>query len=118
MVELEAPSISSLAREIGTSAFVAESVPFVLGCLPFLPQLGFLPLLKEVISCGGDTDTNASLVGQICGAAVGRSGLPRAEVEAVETLEGTAELVKRFSAFAAECASRQSADASTTFWRV
>jgi len=32
--------------------------------------------LIELIACGGDTDTNASMAGQVAGALIGRARLP------------------------------------------
>ena len=39
-------------------------------------ELGFAGMLEQVIAAGGDTDTNASLAGQLAGASLGLHGLP------------------------------------------
>eukprot|EP00035_Acanthoeca_spectabilis_P037814 m.47602 g.47602 ORF g.47602 m.47602 type:complete len:530 (+) comp8873_c0_seq1:96-1685(+) len=68
---------------------------------PYQPQIGYLRIgfmeafrhlhagtpfkvaLRETLEGGGDTDTNAAIVGGLLGAACGRTGLPQDMVEAV-----------------------------------
>jgi ADP-ribosyl-[dinitrogen reductase] hydrolase len=68
--------IEACGKQFGTNAYVAESVPFALAAATLIPIHGFEDVLKTVIECGGDTDTNASIVGQIGGAALGLNHLP------------------------------------------
>jgi ADP-ribosylglycohydrolase len=53
-----------------------ESVPLALFAADRFGLLGFQEMLEQVIAAGGDTDTNASLAGQVAGTAVGFGGLP------------------------------------------
>ncbi len=65
-----------IASRFGCSGYVAESVPLALCGASRIRSLDFRTLLIELIACGGDTDTNASMAGQIAGALIGRARLP------------------------------------------
>ncbi len=67
-------SLQEVASLHGNSGYVAESVPFAL-CAAQRPG-SFEAVVKEIVSSGGDTDTNASMFGQIVGARRGLKGLP------------------------------------------
>jgi ADP-ribosyl-[dinitrogen reductase] hydrolase len=69
------PTIAEVAR-LGTSGYVVDSVPFALFCAAQAPRLGFGPMLAAIMQAGGDTDTNASLAGQVVGALLGVAQLP------------------------------------------
>jgi ADP-ribosylglycohydrolase len=70
------PTITDVAR-LGTSGYVVDSVPFALFCASQVPRIGLRAMLAATIAAGGDTDTNASLAGQVAGALLGRQGLPK-----------------------------------------
>jgi ADP-ribosyl-[dinitrogen reductase] hydrolase len=70
-------SLAAVARRYGASGYVVESVPLALLAARRVAGLGFAGMLEEVIAAGGDTDTNASIAGQVAGAALGLSGLPQ-----------------------------------------
>jgi ADP-ribosylglycohydrolase len=65
-----------IARRFGSSGYVAESVPLALRGAKRIRSLDFKTVLMELIACGGDTDTNASIAGQVAGALIGRGRLP------------------------------------------
>jgi ADP-ribosylglycohydrolase len=69
------PTIADVAR-LGTSGYVVNSVPFALFCAAQAPRLGLRQMLEATIAAGGDTDTNASLAGQVAGTLLGPSGIP------------------------------------------
>jgi ADP-ribosyl-[dinitrogen reductase] hydrolase len=71
-----APSstIREAAQFIGTSGHVVESVPFSIFAAQKIREHKFEDILSEIILCGGDTDTNASLAGNVMGAAIGFTG--------------------------------------------
>ncbi|MBD2768856.1 ADP-ribosylglycohydrolase family protein [Hymenobacter sp. BT664] len=69
------PSIAEVAR-FGTSGYVVDSVPFALFCASQVPRLGLKQMLEAIVVAGGDTDTNASLAGQIAGALLGPQNIP------------------------------------------
>ncbi|WP_187632157.1 ADP-ribosylglycohydrolase family protein [Hymenobacter lutimineralis] len=62
--------------QLGNNGYVVNSVPFALFCASKIRQLGLANLLLQVIATGGDTDTNASIAGQISGALLGLAGIP------------------------------------------
>lgn len=69
-------SIREAAGLVGKSGHVIESVPFSIFAAGKLMESNFEDVLVEIILCGGDTDTNASLAGQIMGAFIGLSRFP------------------------------------------
>ncbi|OQP56818.1 hypothetical protein A3860_09545 [Niastella vici] len=66
-------SIREAATLVGTSGHVIESVPFSIFAANKIRESNFEAILSEIILCGGDTDTNASLAAQIMGAFIGLS---------------------------------------------
>lgn len=68
-------SIADVAR-FGTSGYVVDSVPFALFCASQVPYLGLTQVLVSIITAGGDTDTNASIAGQVAGTLLGQQNLP------------------------------------------
>ena len=76
-------SIADVASQIGTSGYVAESVPLALFGAQQIGRLEFVETLKELISVGGDTDTIAAMAGNVAGALIGFQNLPRKLVEAI-----------------------------------
>ncbi|WP_158563321.1 ADP-ribosylglycohydrolase family protein [Chitinophaga silvatica] len=69
-------SIQEAAKLLGTSGFVAASVPFSIYASQQVSKIGFQNVITQIIKCGGDTDTNASLAGQIMGTTIGYNALP------------------------------------------
>jgi len=66
-------SIREAAALVGTSGHVIESVPFSIFAADKIKESSFEAILTEIILCGGDTDTNASLAGQLMGTFIGLS---------------------------------------------
>lgn len=85
------PTVAEVAR-LGTGGYVVESVPFALFCASQVPHLGFTPMLAAIMAAGGDTDTNASLAGQLAGALLGPSHLPPSLLGRLTQVSGYAEL--------------------------
>lgn len=73
----ERRDLKALAQLTGTSGYVIESVPLALAGASLIGQLEFDTLIKELISCGGDTDTIAAIAGQVAGTLIGKRFLPR-----------------------------------------
>ncbi len=65
-----------MAARFGNTGYVADTVPLALTAAVHLRDLGFSPMLCEIIRCGGDTDTAGSIFGQIAGAYLGTVGVP------------------------------------------
>ncbi len=74
-IDKETPLLE-IASRFGCSGYVAESVPLALCGASRIGSLDFKDVLMELIACGGDTDTNASMAGQVAGALIGRARLP------------------------------------------
>ena len=90
-------TIQECGKQFGASGYVVDSVPLALAAATFLPRLGFQGVLEAVIECGGDTDTNASIAGQLAGAASGVSELPTDLVSQLEGYETMRELASRLT---------------------
>lgn len=69
-------SLLECAKRLGTSAYVVDSVPLAIVAAANCSSGGIAALLQAVVECGGDTDTNASMAGQLYGAAYGLSTVP------------------------------------------
>lgn len=94
-------SMESAAR-FGTSGYVVDAVPLALCCAESIVREPLSDVLSRTIALGGDTDTVASIAGQLAGATVGVSGLP---LEAISTIEGAEYLLKlarQFGAFVSQ----------------
>ncbi|MBO9659701.1 MAG: ADP-ribosylglycohydrolase family protein [Chitinophagaceae bacterium] len=69
-------TIQEIAGLYGTNGYVVNSVPFAIFSGLQAMNMGLAEVLEQVISCGGDTDTNASIAGQIGGALLGPEKIP------------------------------------------
>lgn len=67
----ELPSIQETAERYGTTGYAADSVPLAVVGAAHVGELGFESMQLALIACGGDTDTIASIAGQIAGARLG-----------------------------------------------
>lgn len=67
-------TIEEYASRYSASGYVADSVP--LAILATVQSSDVLNTTAQLVQCGGDTDTIASMFGQICGAAYGPEALP------------------------------------------
>ena len=66
----------SLGLEKGISGYVYHTVPVVIHVWLKNPD-DYQTAIGEILSCGGDTDTTAAIVGGIIGARVGEQGIPK-----------------------------------------
>src|SRR5260370_707941 len=64
-------SPSEVASQFGASGWVVDSVPLALYCAQFITKKSLSVVLAQTIEVGGDTDTIASITGQIAGTAAG-----------------------------------------------
>jgi len=69
--------VAEVASEFGASGYVVDSVPLALYAARSVGTVPFDEVLRAVIEAGGDTDTIASMTGQIAGAWLGVSQIPR-----------------------------------------
>ncbi|QDT15689.1 ADP-ribosylglycohydrolase family protein [Alienimonas californiensis] len=97
-------SVRDYAERYGASGWAADSVPLALLAASRSP--GFTETVAEIVGCGGDTDTAASMCGQILGAAHGPGGLPAAALERLEAateIRGIAASLARVAANIPQC---------------
>lgn len=69
-------TIADVASKYGNSGYVVESIPLALFGSQLVNQIGFEDMVIQLISAGGDTDTIASIAGQVAGAMIGYKALP------------------------------------------
>jgi ADP-ribosylglycohydrolase len=90
-------SVAEAARRYGASGYVVESVPLAIFAAQMIGEFGFADMLEQVVLAGGDTDTNASLAGQIAGTALGFQRLPADLVARLPQAEMVMEIANEFA---------------------
>ncbi|WP_454045614.1 ADP-ribosylglycohydrolase family protein [Chryseobacterium sp. Marseille-Q8038] len=78
-------SISEISK-LGNNGYVVNSVPFAIYCSTKIIDLGMEEMFKQIISSGGDTDTNASIAGQIAGTLIGTKNIPHELISKLKKL--------------------------------
>ena len=100
LLPLQLPA-SDVARTFGATGHVVDTVPLALYCAQSIASRPLPTVLAQTISVGGDTDTIASIAGQVAGTVVGLAGIPHnllAEINGSDELKAIA---KDFAEFAA-----------------
>src|SRR6185312_13589425 len=69
--------LAEVVRRFGSSGYVVETVPLALFLARRMTAETFAAGLDELVEAGGDTDTIGSIAGQVAGAHLGFSRLPR-----------------------------------------
>jgi ADP-ribosylglycohydrolase len=77
-------SVAESAVRFATTGYVVDSVPFVI--LAAIRSSDVLVTIRQIVQCGGDTDTIASMFGQIFGAAFGTGALPMEVVNRIDAV--------------------------------
>lgn len=80
-------SILEVADTHGCSGFVSEPVPLAIYASQQIESLGLAGVLWGTIEAGGDTDTIASIAGQIMGARLGAKQIPKELVDKLPEVE-------------------------------
>ncbi len=80
-------SILEASRTLGCSGYVAESVPLAIFAAQRAATGSLESLYEGVIEAGGDTDTIASMAGQIGGARLGLSRISQSLMDSVMGME-------------------------------
>ncbi len=88
-------SLGDYAARFGSGGYVVDAVPMAI--LAAMGSASFLETTRQIIHCGGDTDTIASIYGQIYGATHGLEMLP---VDLADRLDVYAELQRVAKDFA------------------
>ena len=92
-------SVLQIADTWGSSGFVADSVPLAIFAAREIGRRTFVEVVEDVIQAGGDTDTIASMAGQIAGAVVGSAALPPGLLARLRDGEAIGEIARSFAAF-------------------
>lgn len=92
-------SISEVASEVGSSGYVAESVPLAVFAASKIIEQSFASILEDIIVAGGDTDTNCSMAGQIMGTYLGKERLPKELVRPLMDLAEYQEIAAIFGRY-------------------
>ena len=66
-------TVADVASRFGSSGYVVESVPLALYAARTIESLPLDVILRSTIEAGGDTDTVASMTGQLAGTWIGAS---------------------------------------------
>jgi ADP-ribosyl-[dinitrogen reductase] hydrolase len=88
------------AVKLGVSGYVVDTVPVALAAARRMENGSFEETLDMLIALGGDTDTIASIAGQIAGARLGLSGIPESLISKLPERATIEETARRFAAVA------------------
>lgn len=94
----ENSSLADAAQTWGASGHVVESVPLALLAAGQTDRLGFAGMLEQLIDVGGDTDTNASIAGQVAGTLIGFDRLPTDLVDKLPQADMLLDIARDFAA--------------------
>jgi ADP-ribosylglycohydrolase len=90
LIELNKLNPDSIAKaaKLGVSGYVVNSIPFAIFSASQVKKIGIEEMFKQIIECGGDTDTNASIGGQIAGTLLGRENILPILIDKLKTVSG------------------------------
>jgi len=88
---------SDVANRFGATGYVVDSVPLALYCAQSIASEPLPSVLARTIGLGGDTDTIASIAGQLAGTVAGSQEIPH---ELVADIHGSEEVRSIAEAFA------------------
>ena len=89
---------AEVASQFGSSGYVVESVPLALYAARQIDRFPFDVVLRNVIEAGGDTDTIASMTGQITGGWIGASNIPQNLIKLLPRAHEIDRIVDEFAA--------------------
>jgi len=92
-------SPSEVASRLGASGYVVDTVPMALYCAQYISNESLSAVLARAISVGGDTDTIASLTGQLAGTVVRATGIPRDLFDGIEGLNEAFHIAESYGRF-------------------
>jgi len=95
---LQDATIADVAAQFGSSGYVVESVPLSLFAARSIERYQFDEILRMVIEAGGDTDTNASMTGQIIGTWIGASQIPERLIQSLPNVNNIERIASDFAA--------------------
>ncbi|EDP96716.1 ADP-ribosylglycohydrolase family protein [Kordia algicida OT-1] len=85
--ELENTSIIDVGK-LGNNGYVVNSIPLAIFAAQKVKTQSITSIFEELITVGGDTDTNCSIAGQIMGTYVGIDKIPKILKDNIKPLSG------------------------------
>jgi ADP-ribosylglycohydrolase len=70
----DSPTVPEYLARFGATGYVVDSVP--LAILAAMQATNFLPMIQQIVACGGDVDSICAMAGQLHGARHGTASLP------------------------------------------
>lgn len=89
LIEINSIKITSSIKDIallGNDGYVVNSVPFAIFAASRVLETGIFAMFQQIIDTGGDTDTNASIAGQIAGALLVKDNFPKELISQLEAV--------------------------------
>ena len=90
-------TVAEVGMKFGSSGYVVDSVPLALYAASSIANLTLGAVLQGAIEAGGDTDTIASMAGQIAGAWIGASQIPRNMIELLPNVRDIERIASEFA---------------------
>lgn len=90
-------SVAEAGRTFGSSGYVMESVPLAIYAARLIDRISLVDVLRGAIEAGGDTDTIASIAGQIAGAWIGARRIPSELVHSLPDAEDISRIADEFA---------------------
>jgi ADP-ribosyl-[dinitrogen reductase] hydrolase len=90
-------TVADVASQFGSSGYVVESVPLALYAAGSINRLPLDLVLRNAIEAGGDTDTIASMTGQIAGAWIGASQISRDMIQLLPNANDIEQIANEFA---------------------
>jgi ADP-ribosylglycohydrolase len=91
-------SVAEVGSEFGSSGYVVDSVSLALYAVRLIERLPLDEVLRNAIEAGGDTDTIASMTGQMAGAWLGASQLQRELIDMLPNAKNIERVTGEFAA--------------------
>ena len=108
-------SIAEVAANFGSTGYVVQSVPLALYAARCADRYQFDEILRMVIEAGGDTDTNASMTGQLLGTWIGASEIPEKLIKSLPNVNDIERIVSDFAGVLATLMSSEEQPTETLF---
>jgi ADP-ribosyl-[dinitrogen reductase] hydrolase len=90
-------TVADVASQFCSSGYVVESVPLAIYAARSIVRLPLDAVLRSAIEAGGDTDTIASMTGQIAGAWIGASQIPRDMIQSLPDANDIERIANEFA---------------------
>lgn len=90
-------TVADVASQFGSSGYVVESVPLAIYAARSIPHFPLDAVLRSLIEAGGDTDTIASMTGQIAGAWIGTAQISRDMIQLLPDANDIEQIANEFA---------------------